>query len=317
MVQVPLYKQLVSMESIATTRLEAELSNGDVINVPRFASLSAVTYTPGTEISATPQDWSKDQLIVSTYKVVSIYVDDVRKLTLNIDQQTELMGEMAFQLSNKIDQFVFGKISHLKGSPTLGYKAADALDLQGGSDHRPISAGSANIINIFANARKVLRRENVEETVRWVAVVSPTIASYIEIKAANSGFTVADSTLRNGYAGDFMGFDVFISRNLPSGSCSTIAVPTATFEGSTVNWGGLSGTAVSATDCRNIYFGQEKTMDLVMLAAPTVRVQPVSDMLGHNVQVYTLYGAALMEKNRKRGIIVPLDITFNSGVQND
>lgn len=74
MVQVPLYKSLVSME-VANTRLMSELKYGDTIHVPRFASLSAQTYTPGTEISATAQDWAKDALVVSTYKHCSFYVN--------------------------------------------------------------------------------------------------------------------------------------------------------------------------------------------------------------------------------------------------
>lgn len=306
MVQVPLYKSLVAME-VGNTRLQAELKMGDTIWVPRFASLSAQTYTPGTEISATNQDWAKDVLYVSTYKHCSFYVDDVRSLTLNVDQARELATEAAYQLKNKIDAFVFGKMVTPAGTgATRGFLCADAADLQGGTNARPVSASSSNIINIFANARMVLRDNDVEENVPWCAVVTPRIASFIEIKAASSGFNVADSTLRNGYAGDFMGFEVYISRNLPSGSCSAIAFATATYGGSQVSWGGVSGGPVSATTCKNIYFGQKGTIDVVMLKEPTLTVRQVSDMVGSNFITTTLYGAAIMDKNRKRGIQVPV-----------
>ena len=310
MVQVPLYKSLVAME-VANTRLMSELQRGDVIHVPRFGSLSAQTYTPGTEISATAQEWDYDTLTVSTYKHCSFYVDDLRKVTMNIDQARELATESAYQLKDKVDAFVFGKMVTPAAGGTRGFYCASNADLGvGATANRPLSAGSANIINIFAGARQVLRNLNTEESVPWCAVITPKIAQFLETKAASSGFNVADSTLRNGYAGDFMGFEVYISKNLPSGKCSAIAFATATYEGTTVDWGGISGGPISATSCKNIYFGQKGTIDLVMLKEPTLEIRKVSDMIGHNFITYTLYGATICEKNRKRGIQVPVQSSF-------
>ena len=204
MVQVPLYKSLVALE-VANMRFSDTIKYGDTLHVPYFGSLSAQTYTPGTSISATAQDWAFDNLIVSSYKHVTFYVDDPRSLTVNEDQARELATEAAYQLKDVIDQHVFANITGADG-----FTAADAQDILGGTNAMPVSAGTANIINIFGGARKVLRQRNVDETGDWVAVVTPTVASYIEIKAANVGFNVADATLRNGYAGDFMGFQVYI-----------------------------------------------------------------------------------------------------------
>lgn len=293
MVQVPLYKSLVALE-VANMRMSDTLKNGDTIHVPYFGDLSAQTYTPGTSVSATNQNWAFDTLVVSTYKHVTFYVDDARALTLNVDQARELATEAAYQLKNKIDTDVFKNITG-----TDGFMPADNLDLGLGSTNgAPVSAGSANIINIFAGVRKFLREQNVEETGDWCAIVSPKIASFIENKAATVGFNVADSTLRNGYAGDFMGFQVYISNNLPTGNMSAIA-PAA---GNGVI-GGLSGANASGVmPARALYFGKKGTIDVAMMRAPALEIRKKDDMLGSNFITWTVYGSSVFSKNRARGI---------------
>ena len=291
MVQVPLYKSLVALE-VANTKLSDELRNADTIHIPRFGDLSAQTYTPGTTISATAQDWAFDNLVVSAYKHVTFYVDNVETLQTNIDQARELATEAAYRLRDAIDQHTLANITG-----TDGFTVADDEDILGGTNARPISAGSANIINIFSGARRVLRENNVEEMGDWTTVVSPGVASFIETKAANVGFNVADSTLRNGYAGDFMGFQVYISNNLPSGSVSTIAPQ-------------VSGGAVSATTAKSMYFGRKGMIDLVLQKAPALEIRKKDDMLGSNFITWTVYGSTVTTKNRSRGLNVPVQTGF-------
>lgn len=289
MVQVPLYKSLVALE-VANLQFSDTLKYADTLHIPRFGDLSAKTYTPGTTISATNQDWAYDTLVVSTYKYAAFYVDNPRALTINVDQASKLATEAAYQLKNAIDTHVFANITGADGFTTYG---VDAAGLQGGTAHRPVSAGSATIINVFANARKILRENNVEEMGDWCAVVTPKVASYIETKAATVGYNVADATLRNGYAGDFMGFQVYISNNLPSGKCSAIA-PT------------ISGGAVSATTCKSVYFGRKGMIDVALLKSPALEIRQKDDMIGSNFITWTVYGSTVTTKNRSRGLNVPL-----------
>jgi hypothetical protein len=290
MVQVPLYKSLVALE-VANMRLSDTLKYADTIHVPRHGDLSVQTYTPGTTISATAQDWAFDNLVVSSYKHVTFYVDNPRSLTVNVDEARELATEAAYQLKNTIDADV---LKNITGSD--GFTAADAQDLLGGTNAYPVSAGTANIINLFAGARKVLRTNNVEETGDWCAIVTPKIAADIEIKAANVGFNVADATLRNGYAGDFMGFQIYISNNLPSGKMTAIA-PGA---------GGVTATGLSATTGKSIYFGKKGTIDVAMLRSPALEIRQKDDMIGSNFITWTVYGSSVFTKNRSRGLNVPV-----------
>ena len=295
MVQVPLYKSLVAME-VASTRLMSELGQGgDTIHIPRFGDLTVATYTPGTTVSASAQDWAFDNLVVSTMKHVTFYRDDADSLLHNVEVARELATEAAYRLKDAIDTDVLKNITGADG-----FVAADDADVLGGTNAKPVSAGTANIINVFAGARKILRERNVEENGDWCAVVTPKIASYIEVKAANVGFNVADATLRNGYAGDFMGFQVYISNNLPSGSMTTIA-PGA---------GGVTATGLSATTGKSVYFGRKGMIDLVLKKEPTLEIRKKDDMLGSNFITWTVYGSAVTTKNRSRGINMPIGATF-------
>lgn len=295
MIQVPLYKTLVALK-VANVH---DFQGFNQINIPRFGSLSAQTYTPGTPLSATNQAWSYDSIGISTYKHSTVYIDDTQKAIVNIDQWRALASEEAYQIGNKIDSFVFSKIT---GSNGFTFASVDSSTLgEGGSAHRPISAGSANIVNIFAAAKKILLQNNVEMMGDWCSIVTPLVLSRIDTKAATAGFQVADATLRNGYSGTWMGFELYVSNNLPSGKCS--AVNTS-----------ISGGAVSATNCRALYFGRKKMIDVYM-KAPLVSVRPVDDKIGSNYITYVLYGAGITLKNRSRGLNVPMDITTsgNSG----
>ena len=300
MVQVPLYKSLVAME-VAKVNLSDSVKYMDTIHIPRFGSLSVASYTPGTTVSATASDWAFDNLVVSAYKTVTFYVDDVHTLQANVSQARELASEAAYQLKNQIDTDVLKNITGVDG-----FMPADNADILAGTNGAPVSAGSANIINVFSGARKFLRTHNVEEVGDWCAVVSPKIASVIETKAASVGFNVADSTLRNGYAGDFMGFQVYISNNLPSGNASAIA-PAA---GNGII-GGLSGANASGTTpCRANYFGRKGTIDVVLQKAPTLEIRKKDDMIGSNFITWTVYGSTVTTKNKERGINLSMPTAF-------
>jgi hypothetical protein len=286
MVQIPLYKRLVALE-VANTRFSDVV--GNAVKIPRYTDLSAQVYVPGTPLSATNLTWAFDTLNISTYKHCSFYVDDARAETVTVDQANALAPQAAYQLGNAIDTFVLSKITGAGGFTYVGIDGGTMANST--ATHREVSATSANILNIFANAKYFLRNANVEETGDWCAVITPKIASYLEVKLMNVGFNVADSTLRNGYAGNVDGFEVYISNNLPTGKVSTLNPA-------------MSVGAVSATTGRALYFGKKKMIDLGLLKAPQMLIRPCEDKIGSNFITWTVYGATLVTKNALRGISV-------------
>jgi hypothetical protein len=135
-----------------------------------------------------------------------------------------------------------------------------------------------NIINFFSAASQKLREENVEE-VDWVAVVTPAVASLIEIKATGTGFNLADSAAKNGYAGTWLGYKIYVSNNLPSSS-----------------------------DGKVLYIGRRGMIDLVMQAAPTMKISDAEDRLGYKFKPHTVYGSKVFHENAKR--FLAADVTI-------
>ena len=277
-VQIPLYKTLVAAE---TCNLEAvrELNYGDTLHKPYFGSLSAQTYVPGVAFTANAQEWDMDNLIVSAYQTVAIYVDDVHQLQSNINARTALQEEIAYQLRDAIDTHAFLRI---KDGTTTGAGALGA-----GTTRKAVTATTANIISLFAGARKILRTLNVPEAGDWIAIVSPKLANLIEVKSTSVGYNTADAMLRNGYAGDFMGFKIYISNNLPAlTTVSAVYTPA------------LSAQIDSTFECD--YFGKAKAIDLVIQAAPSIQITKVPDMHGYNIAAYAVYGDKVFTKNAYR-----------------
>lgn len=287
-VNQPLRKMLVSLDVAKVM----PLPGGKTVSIRRFTGMTAAQYTPGTPVTAAAATWAADSIVITTYKHSTFYHDKIVQPLIDIDDVRELAMDTAYQLKNKIDTHVFGNITGADGFVSYNADAA----LLGGTAHRPISAGSANIINLFGAARELLRMNNVEEMGDWCAVVTPKIAKFIEIKAASSGFQVADATLRNGYAGNFMGFEVYYSTNLPSGKCSAVA-PT------------LSVAGVSATSCKSIFFGRKK-MIYLYLQPPRLYVGDLGDKVGTNYITYATYGSGIPTNNRSRGINVGVQSSY-------
>ncbi len=299
MVQVPLYKSLVALDIV---NMRSEVAKyGDTIHIPRFGNLSATTYVPGRTISAVASDWAFDNLVVSTDLIAPFYVDDVDRVQANVDQARELATEAAFRIKNRIDTDVLKNITGADG-----FMPANNDDLGIAVNNAPVSAGSANIINVFAGARKFLRDHNVEEQGDWCAIVPPKIAQQIEVKAATVGFNVADATLRNGYMGDWMGFQIYVSNNLPSGNLSAIA-PAA---GNGVVGGPSGANASGATVGRAMYMGRKGTIDFAWQKAPAMEIKEKDDMLGANFIFWTVYGSTVTTKNRERGINLSMPTAF-------
>lgn len=288
-VNMPLYKSLVSLAVADVNPVPV----GNTLRIRRFSNMSAATYTPGTPLSANAQQWAYDTFVITTFKHATFYHDMVQNQMIDVDVVRNLAEDTAYQLKNKIDIHVFQNIT---GSDGFVSYNADAGSLQAGTAHRPVSATTASIISIFANAKKVLLQRNVEQTGDWCAVVTPAIAATIDIKAASSGFQVADMTLQNGYRGKFLGFEVYESNNLPSGKCSAIA-PT------------ISGGAVSATTCKSIYFGRKGMMRL-WLNPPQLFVTQPSDKIGKNYITYATYGSGIPTNDRSRGLNVAVQSSY-------
>lgn len=271
--QIPLRKSLVAVE-VANTEFEATLNMGDTVHFPYWQELSVVDYTPGTDITGAQDITATDEtLVVDQKKVVRFYVDDIEAMQAKYGYATTLAEDGAYQLRDAIDTFVLAKT-------VSAVSALDAGDI-GGTSGSAITSTTANIIDTYVQARRKLRQMNVEEAGDWISVVTPSVAANIEQKTTDSGFSVADASLRNGFAGTFVGFRVYVSNNLPSAS-----------------YGG--------TNSDLLYIGRAKQIHAVVQRAPSITIRPAEKRLGAFFYPNTVYGGKVFEKAKNRFLRVPV-----------
>jgi hypothetical protein len=267
LLQVPLRKSLVGIESVCDTSFEADLKFGDTVHFPYHSDLSVGTYTPGTDVIVSDVTATDEYLTVNQKKYVAFYIDRFEEIQSRYDLIAAFSDEAAYRMRDVIDTAIFAEVAN----------AASALDAGdvGGTSGSGISATTANIIQVFTAARKKLRTMNVEEAADWIAVISPNVAAVIEETATGKGFQIADATLRNGYAGDFLGFKVYVTNNL-----------------STATYGGRT--------CELAYFGKAKSIHLVMQMPPRVEIKEEPKKDGRNILTFALYGLKTFTKNSYR-----------------
>ncbi len=262
--QINLRKSLVAQEVAAVT---TTVSGGDKIHKPYFTEHSAVTYTPGTDVTLQGVSANDDSITINTFKDVPIYIDEAEETQSYYDTMAEATDSASYQLRDAIDTAVFAKVTE-----GVTFDAGD----MGGTDGSAIILASTNIISLFSNARKVLQKLNVEEAGDFCAVLSPAALAYVAQSATSVGFNFADAALFNGKVGNYMGFDLYMSNNL-----------------STETYGGTTNTT-------NSYIGKKKMIQLIMLATPRMKVVDTELKIGKAIHFWTGYGVGVWTKDKSR-----------------
>ena len=266
-IQVNLEKSLVAFD-IARTELSDEIKFGDVIHRTYASEPGTAAYTAGTDIVITGATATDDSITVDQKYSSSFYIDEVEELFTNVDYAARLANKSAYQLRDLIDVAVLENTNTI-GVSALGTSGSSATTYVTGTTASvsAITATSATIIQVFNTATRYLREGNVEQEGDWVAVISPAVAGVIELAGIANGFNVADSSLKNGYAGDFLGYHIYISNNLPTSKC---------------------------------YIGKSKCIDLILKKSPTLRIKDEPKKLGKNFITYTVWGDGVLHNNMNR-----------------
>ncbi|MFO7917599.1 MAG: hypothetical protein R6V13_05935 [Anaerolineae bacterium] len=273
--QVPLRKSLVA-GAVADTRFESVLTMGDTVHYPYWDELSVTDYTPGTDITGAEDVTGTDEsLTINQKKVVRFYVDDIEAMQAKYSFAMTLAEEGAYKLRDAID-------THILLNVTGAASALDDGDI-GGTSGSAITATSGNVADVYVQARRKMRQMNVEDDGGWISVVTPAFAAHIERMASDAGFSVADATLRNGFAGTYLGFRIYISNNLPS-------------------------AAYGGTNSDYCYIGRQGQIHAVIQKAPTMIIRDAEKRLGRYFYPHTVYGSKVFEKHKYRFLKVPIEI---------
>lgn len=274
MIQENLYKELVALK-VCDTKLEANLSGGIQVHFPMFGSLSSTAYVKGTDVTVQALDSTDEYLTIDQQWESSFYLDMVDKKQNIYDTMAAGVREATDAIKQKVETVVFAEVLNASDS----FDAGDSG--MGGVSGSAIALTTTNVFTAFSRAKAKLRRITGGRAISdFIAVVDSDVASVIEEKAAASGFSVADSTFKNGYAGTFNGVQVYVSENLDT-----------------------------TTDSRkHCYFGIGKQISLAMQIAPTTQIDNDPLKFGKIVKLLEVFGVKTFTKNGLRFLDMQLTV---------
>lgn len=262
--QVNLRESMVAQEVAAVT---TSINGSDKIHKPYFTEFAVSSYTPGTDVTLQGASSTDDSITINTFKDVPIYIDEAEETQSFYDTMAMAIDSASYKLRDTIDAAVFAEVDN--GTEF------DAGDM-GGTDGSAIVLSSANIISLFSNARKALQTLNVVEANDFCAVLPPAALAYVAQSATGVGFNFADAALTNGKVGNYMGFDLYMSNNLTTGT-----------------YGGTENT----TYC---YIGKKGMIQLIMLASPRIKVVDTELKIGKAIHAWTGYGVGVWTRDKSR-----------------
>lgn len=266
MIQENLYKELVAMK-VADVKLKSKLTSGTRVHFPMFGALSTTAYVKGTDVTVQALDSTDEYLDVDQQWESSFYLDTVDQKQNLYSAMEAGVREATDAIKQKVETVFFAQVANAADTVDTGdISAADAGAGTG------IALTTTNVIQTFSVARRKLAEDNVSDNGDFVAVVSPAIASIIEQKATAVGFNLAEASFKNGYAGDFVGFKIYVSNNLDT-------------------------TTNSSTNC---YIGKNKQISLAMQIAPTSQIDNDPLKFGKIVKILEVFGVKTFTKNSLR-----------------
>lgn len=246
------YKQ-PCYRAIASEKIEADIAPGDTF----WREYTSDFYVEnlGADGSYNTQGLTdvQESLVINQQKDVAFYVAKPDLVKQHLPTVIKYGRKAHNRLFLQIDGDVLGQAYQSAGS------VIDDGSL-GGTSGNGLTPTQANIANIFVFSQQALQLQNVEygpnekfsgdvklDTTKSMAVsiISPQLYAILLLYLGGKTTLLGDTVSKNGHAGLFMGFNLFVSNNLGwSGSLAIGATPT---NGDTFTINGITFKFVTAT----------------------------------------------------------------------
>lgn len=172
-------------------------SQGDRVKICGIQPISVFNYSKNINMPL-PEILSDNErtLIIDQAKGFNFFIDDIDTAQARPNIMTEAMRRASDALSDVADRYIY----------SLEDEAVETITND--------AVTSENIISILADARLKLMENNVPASASISLEVSPAIEQKLVLAKVLRSTDNTD-VLANGYIGSFMGFDVYVSNNIP------------------------------------------------------------------------------------------------------
>lgn len=232
----------------ADERLAGKLEKGDTVH--RTYSSDGVVNDMGADGSYSTQALADtdETIIVNKVKEYSFYIKELDELQAQLPVRVKYARKAMNRLFLQIDADVLG---------TAYQQATSVVDdgSLGGTSGNGITVGVGNIANVFAAALQALQLQNIifdpnarftgdvkQDLTRVVpaAAISPQVYNQLLLFVGGKNSAFGDKVSRNGHAGMFFGFNLFVSNNI--GWSGSLALATQPTDGDTATANGVTFT---------------------------------------------------------------------------
>lgn len=179
---------------------EGEIRNlGDSVTINSIGPIRVFDYISDTDMNApdTLADGAVVSLDIDRAKAFCFQIDDVDRVQAKPELMKTAMKEAACALAEEADKYVYSLYTRCHDSNVITKSGVTSDD----------------IVNLVIEAKTILMQNNVNSNTEVVLEVAPVIAAEI-LKAKILNGTDNSSVLNNGYLGNFVGFEVYVSNNI-------------------------------------------------------------------------------------------------------
>ena len=197
---------------------EVDSQNARTVKIPKITGTTNVRdYTKDTDIMALDLlDDSTVDLVLDQAKYFGFYVDDLDQAQSNLDIVAEYTRQYGVKIRSVIDQYVANLIS-------VGVKSANIKE---------VTTAKASVTDGYVSdlleLKEIIRSANIPSDRQLNMVVNPQFMNILENYLVVQGSTsevfipaAADDTLRNGFRGRLLGFNLHETTVIPTGTAGT------------------------------------------------------------------------------------------------
>ena len=221
---VLLRKALVS-EAIC----EVDRSDSKRIQSPYGSTPTATVQAIAGTYSVAAYTNTDDTLTVTDEVIVAEHIFDFEEVLTSFDIFASRVDQQAFEIANKIDTFVLNNVledaTGTYTTPAGGFLTA------------------ANIPVIFSNIISKVAGYSEAYKGLFIVLENTDIVGVIQSQAA-SGYSYADSALKNGFMDSYMGVDIYVTR---TGTFADATLGTTTYTNSGHRLAGVKKVATYAS----------------------------------------------------------------------
>jgi len=177
---------------------EVDRTDNKRIQSPYGSQPTATVQAIAGTYSVNTYTTTDDTLTVTDEVIVAEHIFDFEDILNNFDIFAARTDEMLYQVATKIDYFV---LNNLTEDGTGTYSTPDG-GFETATNVNTIMANLISKVSGYADTYKGL----------FLVIENTDLVGFIAAGATN-GFSFADATLKNGFAGSWMGVDIYVVRS--------------------------------------------------------------------------------------------------------